>query len=183
MGIECSAKGYIGLIDIISCAQKAVLFPIAPLHDSISKTLKPGFERALTRIFRICDKDRDGVWDDDELCEFQREVFKSNLQKNHITAFKEVLVLECTDFDEAQSSQGITFEAFKTFMRILIRKLKMEVCWTILRYFNYEDSLEIVPSVCDDKTISESTLVGARSFELKPSAVDFLVTIFNLNST
>jgi hypothetical protein len=70
MGIECSAKGYIGLIDIISCAQKAVLFPIAPLHDSISKTLKPAFERALTRIFRICDKDRDGIWDDDELCEF-----------------------------------------------------------------------------------------------------------------
>lgn len=43
MGIECSAKGYIGLIDIIGCAQKAVLYPIAPLHDSLSKTLKPDF--------------------------------------------------------------------------------------------------------------------------------------------
>lgn len=56
MGIECSAKGYIGLIDILACAQKAVLFPIAPLHDSLSKSLKPCFERALLRIFRILDK-------------------------------------------------------------------------------------------------------------------------------
>jgi mitochondrial Rho GTPase 1 len=70
MGIECSAKGYIGLIDIISCAQKAVLFPIAPLHDSLTKTLKPEFERALLRIFRICDKDSDGFMTDDELKEF-----------------------------------------------------------------------------------------------------------------
>ena len=100
MGIECSAKGYIGLIDIIACAQKAVLFPIAPLHNSIDKTLKPAFERALTRIFRICDKDRDGTLDDDELADFQRQVFKANLTKNHITAFKEVLVIECPDFDE-----------------------------------------------------------------------------------
>ena len=71
MGIECSAKGYIGLIDILSCAQKAVLFPIAPLHDSLQKTLKPEFERALLRIFRICDADHDGFLNDEELIEFQ----------------------------------------------------------------------------------------------------------------
>jgi len=70
MGIECSAKGYIGLIDIISCAQKAVLYPIAPLHDSLEKSLKPQFERALMRIFRICDHNNDGYLDDDELAEF-----------------------------------------------------------------------------------------------------------------
>jgi Ras family protein T1 len=35
MGIECSAKGYMNLIDIIYCAQRAVLFPIAPLFDAI----------------------------------------------------------------------------------------------------------------------------------------------------
>lgn len=70
MGIECSAKGYIGLIDILACAQKAVLYPIAPLHDSLNKTLKPAFERALLRIFRILDKDCDGYLNDDELIDF-----------------------------------------------------------------------------------------------------------------
>lgn len=101
MGIECSAKGYIGLIDIISCAQKAVLFPVAPLHDSLTKTLKIEFERALLRIFRMSDKDGDGMLSDEELKDFQLTVFKKDLQRNHITAFKEVLVAECEDYDEA----------------------------------------------------------------------------------
>ena len=70
MGIECSAKGYIGLIDIIACAQKSVLFPIAPLHDSISKELKPEFRKALMRIFRILDLDNDGLLNDEELVKF-----------------------------------------------------------------------------------------------------------------
>lgn len=64
MGIECSAKGYMNLIDVIYCAQRAVLFPIAPLFDSIEKKLKPEYERALLRIFRICDKNADGFLDD-----------------------------------------------------------------------------------------------------------------------
>lgn len=178
MGIECSAKGYVGLIDILSCAQKAVLFPIAPLHDSLTKTLKPEFDRALLRIFRICDHDNDGFLNDDELIEFQSEVFQKDLQRNHITAFKEVLVLECEDFDEVQAQKGITFEAFKAFQKILIRKLKMEVCWSILRYYGYDDQLHLVRELWDDQTIPNETLEKARSFELKKSAVDFLVTLF-----
>jgi hypothetical protein len=70
MGIECSAKGYMNLIDVVYCAQRAVKFPIAPLFDSIKKVLKPDYERALLRIFRICDKDMDGQLNDYELCEF-----------------------------------------------------------------------------------------------------------------
>jgi hypothetical protein len=41
MGIECSAKVYINLIDVIASAQRTVLYPIAPLYDSIEKQLKP----------------------------------------------------------------------------------------------------------------------------------------------
>ena len=70
MGIECSAKQYLGLSDIINCAQNAVLYPIAPLHDSCSKMLKPDFEKALLRIFRILDTDNDGYLSDEELTNF-----------------------------------------------------------------------------------------------------------------
>jgi len=70
MGIECSAKGYLGLSDIIYCAQNAVLYPIAPLHDSCTKTLRPDFEKALLRIFRILDADNDGYLSDEELTDF-----------------------------------------------------------------------------------------------------------------
>ena len=59
------------------------------------KTLTQDYERALLRIFRICDKDMDGLLNDFELMEFQTEVFKAELQKKHITALKEVLRSEC----------------------------------------------------------------------------------------
>ena len=75
MGIECSAKKYLGLSDLIRCAQDAILYPIAPLHDSMTKTLKPDFEKALQRIFRILDTDNDGYLNDEELTSFQRNVF------------------------------------------------------------------------------------------------------------
>ena len=96
------------------------------------------------RIFRILDTDNDGYMNDDELTSFQKKVFNQNLKKNYITAFKELLVLECDEFEEKDAIKGITFEAFKTFNRILIKKLKMEICWTILRYFGYDNELRIV---------------------------------------
>lgn len=102
MGIECSAKGYMNLLDVIFCAQRAVLYPIAPLFDAVKRQIKPEYERALLRIFRVCDKDMDGLLNDYELQEFQTEVFKAELQKKHITALKEVLRQECDDFDENQ---------------------------------------------------------------------------------
>ena len=52
------------------------------------------------RIFRILDVDNDGFLNDEELTKFQLDVFDKKLQRNHITAFKEVLVLECDEFDE-----------------------------------------------------------------------------------
>ncbi|MFM7854997.1 MAG: hypothetical protein ACKO96_24495 [Flammeovirgaceae bacterium] len=44
---------------------------MAPLHDSLTKKIKIEFEKALLRIFRICDKDGDGFLSDDELKDFQ----------------------------------------------------------------------------------------------------------------
>jgi len=70
MGMECSAKAYLGLQDIIHCAQNAVLYPIAPLRDSCKKKLRPDFEKALLRIFRILDVDNDGYINDEELTNF-----------------------------------------------------------------------------------------------------------------
>ena len=52
------------------------------------------------RIFRILDLDNDGLLNDEELVKFQKDVFDKNLQRNHITAFKEVLVHECDEYDE-----------------------------------------------------------------------------------
>ena len=49
---------------------KTSSFPIAPLHDSLTKELKPEFKKALMRIFRILDVDNDGFLNDEELTKF-----------------------------------------------------------------------------------------------------------------
>jgi hypothetical protein len=44
-------------------------------------TIVIDYNRALLRIFRMCDKDKDGLLDDYELQEFQSFVFKAELKK------------------------------------------------------------------------------------------------------
>lgn len=51
----------------------------------------------------------------------------------------------------------------------------MEICWTILRFFGYDNSLLIKQELWDDKTMKESELKEARCFELKKGSADFLV--------
>ena len=92
------------------------------------------------------------------------------------------MVLECDEFEEKDAIKGITFEAFKTFNKILIKKLKMEICWTILRYFGYDNELRVVRNLWDDASIPNEDLEEARAFELKKDCLTFLATIFKTNS-
>ena len=105
-------------------------------------------------------------------------MYGTKLEKHHITAFKEVLLSECEDYDDAQAQKGITFESFKAFQRILIRKLKMDICWTMLRHFGYDNHLLIKKSIWDDKTIDSETLIKARSLELTDKCAFFLVKLY-----
>jgi hypothetical protein len=98
-------------------------------------------------------------------------VFDKDLLRSHITALKDVLVRECEDFDEAQANKGITFEAFKAMQNIMLRKLKMEVPWKILRYFGYDNALNIERSLWDDQTVSDEDIKQASSIELQQGCV------------
>lgn len=86
------------------------MYPIAPLYDSIEKQLKPDYQKALLRIFRICDKDGKGYLDDQDLVDLQKEVFNQDLNKTHITALKQIVVND--DFDKAKDIKGINFDDF-----------------------------------------------------------------------
>lgn len=58
---------------------------------SFPKNLTPEFRRALTRIFRICDKDGDNLLKDNELIEIQSDVFKGELTQGDIKGIKDVI--------------------------------------------------------------------------------------------
>jgi mitochondrial Rho GTPase 1 len=86
--VECSARTPLNVSEVFYFAQKAVLHPTAPLYDSRDhvgyemlfydtwgpdnqQVLKPACVKALKRIFKLCDTNKDGVLDQSELNEFQ----------------------------------------------------------------------------------------------------------------
>jgi len=58
---------------------------------NILKNLTVDFQKALTRIFRIVDKDCDNFITDDELNSLQLEVFKGELTQEDIKGIKDVI--------------------------------------------------------------------------------------------
>jgi Ras family protein T1 len=178
MTLTTSAKQHFGLTNILSCCQKAVLSPVQVLLDSNTNTLKPEFEKACLRIFRLCDHDQDQFLNDDELVAFQESCFQKKLQINHITALKEVLLQEGSSelYDEDAALKGINFHAFLTMQKILLRKLQSDICWAMLRHYGYTRQLTLQSALTQDQSVGKLHL--ARGFELSKSAAEFLVGLY-----
>lgn len=176
MGIECSAKAYLKLIDVVFWAQRAVLFPIAPLQDPITKELKPDFEKALLRIFRICDKDFNGYLDDWEMGDLQAGVFNGELLPIHINGLKEFLLQEWDNdkFTKEDSAKGLNFEAFKCLQTIFIKKMKLQTTWLILEHYGYNEKLRINPSFY---TLSDKDN-DFKGVELTEVTIEYLNKLF-----
>jgi len=64
--------------EVIYFAQKAILYPTAPIYDSQINALKPECVKALSRIFKLCDSKNSGILSDEEIMKFQK------LKKVHI---------------------------------------------------------------------------------------------------
>ena len=53
-------------------------------HVTKRQKLSPGFEKAMKRIFRLCDMDRDNLLSESEITEFQQQCFGVRLGKTEI---------------------------------------------------------------------------------------------------
>ncbi len=91
---------------------------------------------------------------------------------------KEVLIQECQAYDLDQAKSGVSFEAFKALQKVLIMKMKQQTCWTILRFFGYNDKLEINESDIIDGFLTEEELLEIRNIELSDDAINYLRRIF-----
>jgi Ras family protein T1 len=85
--VECSAKCVLNISEVFYFAQKAVLYPTAPLYDSREQILKPECVEALKRIFFLCDRDKDEALNDDEVNEFQVLYFSNKFCANQIVNY------------------------------------------------------------------------------------------------
>jgi len=91
MGVECSAYKDINIKKVLNSAQRAVLYPLAPLYDINQKTITPKFRKALLRIFRILDTEFRGCLSDSDLSNLQERVFQSELNVEDIRAIKNII--------------------------------------------------------------------------------------------
>ena len=169
--VECSAKSLKNIAELFFYAQKAVLHPTSPLYSADERDLTTNCKRALTRIFKICDDNNDGILSDDELNAFQSKCFGSPLQPQALEDVKSIVKRTIRDgiFDD-----GLTLTGFLFLHTLFIQRGRHETTWTVLRKFGYNDRVEL-----DDEYLHPCLdIPRGCSVELTTSGYRFLSTLF-----
>lgn len=201
--VECSARIPLNVSEVFYFAQKAVLHPTAPLYDSREHTLKPACIRALRRIFRLCDVDKDGLLSDAELNDFQRKCFDAPLQLQELEGIKELVLQSPTGggsrypyggdgasvAGSSNSANGeaaspsnhphlrdgaLTLAGFLYLHTLFIQRGRLETTWAVLRTFGYGSDMELR----EDFVRPRFDVPPDCSVELSPHGYQFLTDVF-----
>ncbi|KAF0918667.1 hypothetical protein E2562_025597 [Oryza meyeriana var. granulata] len=163
--IECSALRQIQVHEVFYYAQKAVLYPTAPLFDQgtgSNNTLYEGFEA-------------DGALSDVELNDFQVKCFNAPLQPAEITGVKRTVQEKLA---EGVNDNGLTLAGFFFLHTLFIKNGKLETTWTVLKKFGYDNELKL-----RDDLIPAIKRAPDQTLELTTKVIDFLRGIFNMFDT
>ena len=170
--IECSSKTLNNVSEMFYFAQKAVLHPTWPLYSPQDGYLKPESKIALTRIFKLCDTDNDGVLNNAELSHFQKLCFNTPLASQALQDVKNVVKKNCPD---GVINDCLTLDGFLYLHLLFIQRGRHETTWAVLRKFGYNDFLVMseeyfMPSI---QPPSQDAIA-----QLSEDAKQFLVDVF-----
>ena len=173
--IECSARLALNVSEVFFYAQKAVLYPTAPLYDSRTHTLKPACVEALRNIFCLCDTDKDGVLNDEELNDFQLLCFNAPLQLQELEGIKHLVM----DGEEGLSDPplvdgALTLAGFLYLHTLFIQRGRLETTWTVLWTFGYGMDLQLSHTY----VYPPFDVPAGMAVELSPSGYQFLTEVF-----
>lgn len=173
--IECSASLTLNVGEIFFYAQKAVLYPTAPLYDSRSHTLKPACVDALRNIFHLCDSDKDGILSDEEINNFQFECFDAPLQLQELVGIKQ-LVMQGTHSDASMHlrDDGLTLAGFLYLHTLFIQRGRLETTWTVLWTFGYGMDLALTNTY----VYPRFDVPHGMGVELSPLGYQFFTEVF-----
>lgn len=165
--IEVSARTQKNVVELFSSAQKAVLYPLAPLYDPQSRVLTRRCRNALINIFKLCDLDGDGLLSDHELNSFQLDCFGTPLQKDALDDLKSIIKQSTMDgiVDDCLTQTGFLF-----LHTLSIEKGLHDFTWQVVRKFGYENQI---------KAEGEDS----RSVEIDDQSEDFSHTARSLPSS
>ncbi|SNX84353.1 Mitochondrial Rho GTPase 1 [Melanopsichium pennsylvanicum] len=203
--VECSARIPLNVSEVFYFAQKAVLYPTAPLYDSREHVLKPACIDALKRVFRLCDSDKDSLLSDAELNDFQRKCFDTPLQAQELEGIKDLVIQapvaglrynhENASLAASRASANgdapapapahhphlrdgsLTMAGFLYLHTLFIQRGRLETTWTVLRTFGYGADLTL-----EDSFVKPAFTVPPEcSVELSPYGYQFLTDIFEVH--
>lgn len=172
--IRTSAREHHNINEVFFLCQKAVTHPIAPIYDSKESSLKSVAVSALRRIFYLCDKDQDGILNDNEIHDFQMKCFDKPLSADDLASVKRSIERWSTD---TTPEQGIDMKGFLLLNKMFAEKGRHETVWIILRKFNYTDSLSLRDTFLHPKF----DVPQFSSAELSPAGYRFFVDLFLLH--
>lgn len=175
--IKCSAKNLLRVDEVFLKAQQAVLYPFTPLYDLDTGCLSENCRRSFTRIFRMYDRDHDGLLSHSELDRFQYETFHVPVYERDLTGWKKV-VNRNNPNEEVVRDGKFTVAGFLAIFDVFISQNRLDVPWQALRSFSYDDNLNLkVPEYVYEG------LEDASSWALSSSARRFLSDIFHQYDT
>jgi Ras family protein T1 len=138
--IKCSAKNLLRVDEVFLKAQQAVLYPFTPLYDLDVGRLSKECKRALTRIFRMYDRDHDGLLSHSELDRFQHETFNVPVYERDLIGWKKVVSRNSPN-EEVVREGKFTVAGFLAIFDVFISQNRLDVPWKALRKFGYDDDL------------------------------------------
>eukprot|EP00980_Cylindrotheca_fusiformis_P030464 scaffold24860_cov122-Cylindrotheca_fusiformis.AAC.5 len=173
--IKCSAKNLLRVDEVFLKAQQAVLYPFTPLYDLDVGKLSIECKRALTRIFRMYDRDYDGLLSHNELDRFQHETFKVPVYERDLIGWKKVVSRNSPN-EEVVRDGKFTVAGFLAIFDVFITQNRLDVPWKALRKFGYNDDLILrIP-----ETILMDAVDGMHGpWRLSESARTFLADVFH----
>jgi len=179
--IKCSAKNLLNVDEVFLKAQQAVLYPITPLYNLNEGRIADNCRKALARIFRIYDKDNDGLLSNAEINQFQSDAFSVPLVERDLAGWKKVVSKNNPTTDAVIREGKFTVPGFLAIFDVFITQNRLEVPWKILRYFHYDDelNLEIPEDVISPPSTEHTASLSDEYPSLSLSARKFLTAIFH----
>jgi len=170
--IKCSAKNLLRVDEVFLKAQQAVLYPFISLYDLDIGCLSEDCQRAFTRIFRMYDRDHDGLLSHSELDRFQHETFHVPVYERDLTGWKKV-VSRNNPNEEVVREGKFTVAGFLAIFDVFISQNRLDVPWQALRSFGYDDNLNL--------KVPDHVYSGPEdaSWSLTSSARKFLSDLFH----
>mmetsp|Transcript_9999 Transcript_9999/g.30532 ORF Transcript_9999/g.30532 Transcript_9999/m.30532 type:complete len:628 (-) Transcript_9999:131-2014(-) len=172
--IQCSAKVAFNVYEVLYFAQKAVIHPTTPLFDVSKHSLQPAARAALARVFRLCDKDKNGELNNKELNDFQYQCFNVHLNADELAGVKNVVRSNCPG--GLTANDNLSLAGFTYLHKLFIERGKIETTWIVLRAFGYNDDLRL----SEDYVSVNLTKADDQSVEISERGKEFLMASFDM---